>query len=130
MHDAVPDLNTPVSGLSDVGQVQRHHGSRVTEEDSQLETALQLAQNTAGRHQPDSRASTPDVQEVYAYHAGIDSTTILGQVLNPESPSKLVRVRMRAPNRYGEGIENDSKATSTGYLHSIGALDGIQMPMW
>ena len=116
----------PLPDLSDVGHVERQHGGRVAEEDSQLETALQLAQTI----ESDSRVSTPDAQEVYAYHAGIDSTTILGQVLNPESPSKLVRVRVRSPHRDGERFENDLSTSSTAYLHSIGALDVTQPTTW
>lgn len=104
--------------------------NRVAEEDCQLETCLKLARTEHDRSDLTSGTSTSRAREVFAYHGGIDSTTILGQVLSHQNPRRFVRILLREPHGVGDGSASCLNAKSTEYLRTVGALNIPPSSTW
>ncbi|KAH8690552.1 hypothetical protein BGW36DRAFT_465466 [Talaromyces proteolyticus] len=97
--------------------------SGVAEEDCQLETCLKMAQTEDERTNLTFGTSTSRVREIFAYHGGIDPTTILGQVLSDKKPRRYIKIPLREPPNVGNQSGSCLDIRSTAYLQSIGALD-------
>lgn len=122
---------TPSISESSVNFKDRNRDTnRVAEEDCQLETCLKLAQSEDDRSDLTSGTSTSRAREVFAYHGGIDSTTILGQVLSNHNPRRFVRILLREPHGVGDESASCLNAKSMEYLRTIGSLDIPPSSTW
>ena len=123
--------STPALSDSSIGfKVRDRNTNRVAEEDCQLETCLKLAQTDDDRSDLTSGTSPLHAQEVFAYHGGIDSTTILGQILSHQKPRRFVRILLREPHGVGDGSASCLDAKSMEYLRSVGALNIPPSSTW
>lgn len=70
---------------------------------------------------PGTPGTTP-AKEFYAYYGGIDSTTILGQVMSLKASHEFVRILLRDPKDTCSASGN-LNAKSIEYLQSVAAFD-------
>ena len=123
--------STPVLSDSSIAfKVPDRDTNRVAEEDCQLETCLKLAQTDDDRSDLTSGTSPSHAREVFAYHGGIDSTTILGQILSHQKPRRFVRILLREAHGVGGGSASCLDAKTTEYLRSVGALNTPPSSTW
>lgn len=103
----------------------------MSEEDSQLETCLRIAQAQDGPAEPATEHSISHGREVFTYHGGVDSTTILAQALSHKIPRKFVRLLLRDSQKDVESIPGTAlDVKSADYLRSVGAFDVPPLAAW
>ena len=86
-----PPPQVPTSTRSDFNT---NPADGIAEEDCQIETYLEMADSPNEPYDM-TRAPARQTREVYTYHGGTDSTTILSQALSIETPRRLVKISLR-----------------------------------
>lgn len=105
----------------------------MAEEDCQLETCYRIARAEDGGADPTIGNLTSQGREVFAYHGGIDSTTILGEALSHHKPRQFVRLMVRNSQKAADpslGTDSSSQGKSAAYLRSVGAFDIPPFTTW
>lgn len=120
------DREAPRETVRRVSLLATLDDSGVLEEDSQLQICRALSQWENIPSETTVSPSVPDQnqgQEIFGYHDGVSSLTILGEVLAGSRANKLVKIVLRRKvNDAPDPVPSDSANEHIDYLRQRGAF--------